>query len=94
MLLPHERGGRSKSIRYFNFTGTVSYADGDRLVVTVPDNAPVAELQATEGLGVQLFFDETSYRLMFEALDRVIAHATTALPICATCSIRACRLPN
>ena len=61
-----------KSIRYFNFTGTVSYADGDRLVVTVPDNAPIAELQATEGLGVQLFFDETSYRLMFEALDRVI----------------------
>lgn len=63
---------KGKSIRYFNFTGTVSYADGDRLVVTVPDNAPVAELQATEGLGVQLFFDETSYRLMFEALDRVI----------------------
>lgn len=61
-----------KSIRYFNFTGTVSYADGDRLVVTVPDNAPIVELQSTEGLGVQLFFDETSYRLMFEALDRVI----------------------
>lgn len=65
-------GTEGKSIRYFNFTGTVSYADGDRLVVTVPDNTPVAELQATEGLGVQLFFDETSYRLMFEALDRVI----------------------
>lgn len=65
-------GTEGKSIRYFNFTGTVSYADGDRLVVTVPDNAPVAELQATEELGVQLFFDETSYRLMFEALDRVI----------------------
>ena len=65
-------GAEGKSIRYFNFTGMVSYADGDRLVVTVPDNAPVAELQATEGLGVQLFFDETSYRLMFEALDRVI----------------------
>ena len=65
-------GTEGKSIKYFNFTGTVSYADGDRLVVTVPDNAPVAELQATEGLGVQLFFDETSYRLMFEALDRVI----------------------
>lgn len=65
-------GTEGKSIRYFNFTGTVSYADGDRLVVTMPDNAPVAELQATEGLGVQLFFDETSYRLMFEALDRVI----------------------
>lgn len=67
-----EAAEEKESIRYFNFTGTVSYADGDRLVVTVPDNAPIAELQATEGLGVQLFFDETSYRLMFEALDRVI----------------------
>lgn len=68
----NEASEGKKSIHYFNFTGTVSYADGDRLVVTVPDSAPVAELQATAGLGVQLFFDETSYRLMFEALDRVI----------------------
>ena len=56
----------------FLFTGTVSYVDGDRMVVTVPDNAPLTRLQTAENVGVQLFFDETTYRLMFEALDRVI----------------------
>ena len=59
-------------IKYFNFTATVSYVDGDRMVVIVPDNNRLLELQNAEGLGVQLFFDETSYRLMFEGLDRVI----------------------
>ena len=54
------------------FTGTVSYVDGDRMVVTVADNAPLARLQTEESVGVQLYFDETTYRLMFEALDRVI----------------------
>ncbi len=57
----------------FLFTGTVSYVDGDRMVVTVPDNAPLTRLQTAENVGVQLFFDETTYRLMFEALDRVIS---------------------
>lgn len=56
----------------FLFTGTVSYVDGDRMVVVVPDGAPLSKLQTTERLGVQLFFDETTYKLMFEALDRVI----------------------
>ena len=59
-------------IKYFNFTATVSYVDGDRMVVIVPDNNHLLELQNAENLGVQLFFDETSYKLMFEALDRVI----------------------
>lgn len=54
-------------------TGTVSFADADRMVVVIPDKAGLAvTLQNTEGVGVQLFFDETSYRLMFEALDRAI----------------------
>ena len=61
-----------EQIRYFRFTGTVSYVDGDRMVVTVPDNANLIDLQGTEGVGVQLSFDETSYRLMMEALDRAI----------------------
>ena len=60
------------NIRYFRFTGTVSYVDGDRMVVTIPDGSPLVDLQSAEGLGVQLSFDETSYRLMMEALDRVI----------------------
>ena len=59
-------------IRYFRFTATVSYADGDRMVITVPDNTSIIDLQNAEQLGVQLSFDETSYRLMMEALDRVI----------------------
>ena len=59
-------------IKYFRFTGTVSYADGDRMVVTVPDNTSIIDLQNAERLGVQLSFDETSFRLMIEALDRVI----------------------
>ena len=63
----------SEELKYFSFTGTVSYVDGDRMVVTVPDSAPLLELQqSTDPIGVQLSFDETSYKLMFEALDRVM----------------------
>ena len=59
--------------KYFSFTGTVSYVDGDRMVITVPDSAPLLDIQsATEQIGIQLSFDETSYRTMFDALDRVI----------------------
>lgn len=62
-----------QSIKYFSFTGTVSYVDGDRMVITVPDSAPLLEIQqSTDPIGVQLSFDETSYKLMFEALDRVM----------------------
>ena len=51
----------------------VSYVDGDRMVVSVPDDFPVADLMFTDGqLGIMLFFDETTYRLMFEALDRTM----------------------
>ncbi len=63
---------KSGSIRFFDFSCTVSYVDGDRMVVIVPAANRLAELQNAENLGVQLYFDETSYRLMREALDRVI----------------------
>ena len=64
---------QEKTIRFFAATGTVSYADGDRMVISVPDSFSVADLQITDGqLGVQLFFDETSYRLMFDALERTM----------------------
>lgn len=64
--------GEGKAIQYYSFTATVSYVDGDRMVVTVPDNTHVIDLQDATQLGLQLFFDETSYRTMFEALDRVM----------------------
>lgn len=59
-------------LQYLSFTATVSYAEQDRMVVAMPDSGRIVDLQRQDALGVQLFFDETSYRLMFEALDRVI----------------------
>ena len=64
--------GQSGILHYFNFTGTVSYVDGDRMVVAVPDNGQLIDVQGAENVGIQLFFDETSYKMMFEALDRVM----------------------
>ena len=70
---------RAGSIRYFNFTGTISYVDGDRMVVAIPEGHTL-ELQNTPlPVGVQLFFDETSFRMMFDALDRVINAKGTRL---------------
>ena len=61
------------TIKYYSFTGTVSFVDGDRMVITVPDSAPLLDIQSTtDDIGIQLSFDETSYRTMFDALDRVI----------------------
>ena len=59
----------------YHFGGNVSFVDGDRMVVAVADGAPITDLlQPADGrqVGVQLFFDETSYRLMFEALERTM----------------------
>ena len=62
----------ANNIHYFPFTATVSYVDGDRMVVAVPDDGKLIDVQGAENVGIQLFFDETSYKMMFEALDRVI----------------------
>ncbi len=69
-----KKDGKDKTaeVRYFHAAGTVSFVDGDRMVVVLPDGSDVLEMQQADKVGVQLFFDETSYRLMFEALDRVI----------------------
>ena len=58
---------------YLNFVATVSYVDEDRMVVVLPAVADLLLLQDRLLLGVQLYFDESSYRLMFEALQQVIA---------------------
>lgn len=59
-------------IKYYNFTSTVSYVDGDKMVVTLPSSQSLIDIQNAENLGVQLYFDETSYKTMFHALDDVI----------------------
>lgn len=51
------------------FGGTVSYVDGERMVVAVDDSAPLARLDSDgRQPGVMLSFDETTYRAMFDAL--------------------------
>lgn len=64
---------KDDQLKYFNFTATVSFVKDDMMAVVMPETGVAVELQSAERLGVQLFFDETSYKLMFEALDRVIA---------------------
>ena len=62
----------SEKLHYFNFTATVNYVDEDRMVVVLPGASALMDIQNADRLGVQLYFDETSYRLMFEALREVI----------------------
>ena len=63
---------KDTSIHYFSFTGTVSYVEGDRMVVVVPEGHALDLQSVDKPVGVQLSFDETSYRVMFDALDRVL----------------------
>lgn len=68
-----EKGDKKLALHYYSFSATVSFVDGDRMVVAIPDNAPVLDLQSSvEPIGCQLGFDETCYRMMFDALDHVI----------------------
>lgn len=66
----NEKNGKNGgTIKYYPFASTVSYVDGDRMVVSVPDGTM---LDPDVSIGVQLSFDETSYKMMFDALDRVM----------------------
>lgn len=57
---------------FLKVKGTVSYAEPNRMVVVLNDMSDAQRLQQDSALGVQIYFDETSYRTMFEALDKVI----------------------
>lgn len=60
------------NVKFLSFTATVSYADEARMVVVIPSTEALVELQAADRVGVQLYFDEHTYRLMFDALNQVI----------------------
>lgn len=60
------------SLSYYNFQATVSYADETRMIIVMPNTDAILKVQAATRLGVQLYFDETSYQTMFEALNDVI----------------------
>ncbi len=61
----------SHQLHYLSLRATVSYVDGDRMVVELPSESALAQLQNAERCGVQLHFDDYSYRIMFDALRRV-----------------------
>lgn len=64
------RPGEAPSIL---FSGSVSFVDGDRMVAVIPESADVSRLASAPAAGVMLSFDETTYRAMFDAIDRTIA---------------------
>lgn len=64
-------GSKSRKEHYLKHNCQISYVDGNRMVVVVPSQQAVIELQNADLLGVQLYFDETSYKTMFHALDEV-----------------------
>ena len=69
----HGTGGM---LHYYKFVAQVSYVEDNRMVIALPSADALEQLRQAYRLGVQLYLDEQTYRLMFEALDEVI-HAKT-----------------
>lgn len=55
------------------FRGVVSYVDGNKMMVEIPECAQIPDVGHSGSFGVMRSFDETSYRAMFDALDRAAA---------------------
>lgn len=51
------------------FSGSVSFVDGNRMVVAVSDSADIIVLSNAETAGVMISFDETTYKAMLNAID-------------------------
>ncbi|MCR5180991.1 MAG: AAA family ATPase [Bacteroidaceae bacterium] len=71
-----DRHGTGGLLHYYKFVAQVSYVEDDRMVIALPSPEALEQLRGAYRLGVQLYLDEQTYRLMFEALDDVI-HAKT-----------------
>ena len=61
-----------EKIKLLGTTGVVSYVDGDRTGIVVPHPGDLATLAASDNLGIQLYFDESGYQLMFSALQGLL----------------------
>jgi len=60
------------NLRYFNFTATISYVHENTMLVVLPNSNSLLDIQEARELGVQLYFDSTSYKIMFAALTEVM----------------------
>lgn len=59
-------------LKYLDFSSVISYVQDDRMVVVLPTSSALFDVQQTGDLGIQLYFDETSYKTMFSALSTVM----------------------
>jgi len=67
-----DRYGTGGMLHYYKFVAQVSYVEDDRMVIALPSPDALEQIRGAYRLGVQLYLDEQTYRLMFEALDDVI----------------------
>lgn len=63
----------SGMLSYMKLTAQVSFVEEDRMVIAMPSAQALSLLSGADRLGVQLYLDEYTYRLMFQALDTVIS---------------------
>ena len=74
-----DRHGTGGLLHYYKFVAQVSYVEDNRMVIALPSPDALEQIRDAYRLGVQLYLDEQTYRLMFEALDDVITAKTGRL---------------
>lgn len=57
---------------YLDCPAAISYVQDNRMVIALSEAQMLAVLNREEGWGVQLYFDDTSYKMMFAALCKVM----------------------
>lgn len=57
---------------YLDCPAAISYVQDNRMVIALSEAQMLAALNRGEGWGVQLYFDDTSYKMMFAALRKVV----------------------
>lgn len=67
------REDASGMLTYMKFTAQVSFVEENRMVVSLPSPQALSQIADADRLGIQLYLDEYTYRLMFQALDTVIS---------------------
>ena len=63
----------SGMLSYMKFVAQVCFVEENRMVIALPSAQALMQLTNAGRLGVQLYLDEYTYRLMFQALDTVIS---------------------
>ena len=63
----------SGMLSYMKFVAQVSFVEENRMVIALPSAGALTQLSNADRLGVQLYLDEYTYRLMFQALNTVIS---------------------